>query len=203
VPPAPLPPGLRLLPAWLAAGEGGALLAAIDAEPWLGELKRRVQHYGVRYDYKRRNVSAADRLGPLPAWAAPLAARLAAEGVFARAPDQVIVNEYQPGQGIAPHIDSPAFGPVVASLSLGSACSMGFEGPGGEALSLRLEPGSLLVLGGEARSSWKHGIAPRRSDVVDGVRRPRGRRVSLTFRTFDGAEPPRPSPPLGSAADQP
>jgi alkylated DNA repair dioxygenase AlkB len=121
--------------------------------------------------------------------AAPLAARLAAEGVFARPPDQVIVNEYQPGQGIAPHLDSLAFGPVVASLSLGSACSMGFEGPGGEALSLWLEPGSLLVLGGEARSSWKHGIAKRRSDVVDGVRHPRGRRVSLTFRTFNGAEP--------------
>ncbi|HEU4403997.1 MAG TPA: alpha-ketoglutarate-dependent dioxygenase AlkB [Polyangiaceae bacterium] len=178
-----LPPGLGLHRAWLAEGEGAALLAAIDAEAWGGELKRRVQHYGFRYDYKRRGVSAAERLGPLPPWAARLAARLAAEGVFGREPDQVIVNEYQPGQGIAPHIDAPAFGPVVASLSLGSACAMGFEGPGGEALSLWLEPGSLLVLSGEARSAWRHGIAQRRSDVVEGERRPRGRRVSLTFRT--------------------
>ncbi len=184
---ATLPSGLRLVRAWLAEGEGAALLAAIDAEPWGGELKRRVQHYGFRYDYKRRGVAAAERLGPLPAWAAPLAARLAAEGAFGREPDQVIVNEYQPGQGIAPHVDSPAFGPVVASLSLGSGCAMGFEGPGGAGLSLWLEPGSLLVLAGEARTAWRHGIAQRRSDVVDGARRPRGRRVSLTFRTVAAA----------------
>jgi alkylated DNA repair dioxygenase AlkB len=192
-PPAPAtvasPPGLRLLRSWLAEAEGAALLAAIDEAAWMGELKRRVQHYGFRYDYKRRGVSAAERLGPLPPWAAPLASRLAAEGVFGREPDQVIVNEYQPGQGIAAHVDSPAFGPVVASLSLGSGCLMGFEGPGGEALSIWLEPGSLLVLSGEARSSWRHGIAQRRSDLVDGVRRPRGRRVSLTFRTVAAASP--------------
>lgn len=185
--PAALPPGLRLLRSWLAEGEGAALLAAIDNETWMGDLKRRVQHYGFRYDYKRRGVSAAERLGPLPPWATGLASRLAAEGVFGREPDQLIVNEYQPGQGIASHVDSPAFGPVVASLSLASGCCMGFEGPQGEALSLWLEPGSLLVLGGEARSVWRHGIAQRRSDVVDGERRPRGRRVSLTFRTVAAA----------------
>jgi alkylated DNA repair dioxygenase AlkB len=187
----PLPPGLRLVPSWLAEGEGAALLAAVDAEAWAGELKRRVQHYGFRYDYKRRGVSTAERLGPLPTWAAKLAARLAAERVFGRAPDQVIVNEYRPGQGIAAHVDSSAFGPVVASLSLGSGCLMGFEGPGGEARSLWLEPRSLLVLGGEARSAWRHGIAQRRSDVVGGERRPRGRRVSLTFRTVVAASPAR------------
>jgi alkylated DNA repair dioxygenase AlkB len=46
-----------------------------------------------------------------------------------------------------------------------------------------LEPGSLLVLSGEARFAWTHGIAARRFDVIDGVRTARARRVSLTFRT--------------------
>lgn len=41
-----------------------------------------------------------------------------------------------------------------------------------------LEPKSLLILQGEARSVWKHGIAARKSD--NGVKRQR--RVSLTFR---------------------
>ena len=35
--------------------------------------------------------------------------------------EQAIVNEYEPGQGIAPHVDRDCFGPVVATVSLGSA----------------------------------------------------------------------------------
>ncbi|XAO21812.1 hypothetical protein I312_100568 [Cryptococcus bacillisporus CA1280] len=34
--------------------------------------------------------------------------------------NQVLVNEYNPGQGIAPHEDGPAFQPLVATISLGS-----------------------------------------------------------------------------------
>ena len=38
-------------------------------------------------------------------------------------PDQVTVNEYLPGQGIAPHVDThSAFEDGIASLSLGSSC---------------------------------------------------------------------------------
>ena len=40
--------------------------------------------------------------------------------------EQAIVNEYEPGQGIAPHIDRDCFGPVVATVSLGSAVNMDF-----------------------------------------------------------------------------
>ncbi|WVF69847.1 hypothetical protein IAT40_004628 [Kwoniella sp. CBS 6097] len=34
--------------------------------------------------------------------------------------NQVLVNEYQPGQGISPHEDGPAFQSLVATISLGS-----------------------------------------------------------------------------------
>lgn len=46
-----------------------------------------------------------------------------------------------------------------------------------------LAPRSLLVLSGEARFNWTHGIPARKSDVIDGKKIARGRRVSLTFRT--------------------
>src|SRR5262249_42740034 len=96
--------------------------------------------------------------------------------------DQLIVNEYLPGQGITPHIDCvPCFGPVVVSLSLSSACVMELS-RGAEHLSLLLRPRSLLVLGGEARQAWRHAIVARRSYTWEGVRLPRTRRVSLTFR---------------------
>lgn len=41
---------------------------------------------------------------------------------------------------------------------------------------------SLLILSGESRYFWSHGISPRKFDKIDGALIPRGRRVSLTFR---------------------
>jgi alkylated DNA repair dioxygenase AlkB len=131
-------------------------------------------------------------LGPLPAWAQPLAARLVADGYMPEAPDQLIVNEYEPGQGIAAHVDCvPCFGPVVCSVTLGSQCVMELSATaGGGAEELLLERGSLLVLAGEARYKWRHGIRGRKADRLGEQVLTRGRRVSLTFRTVIlGGEP--------------
>ncbi len=178
-------PGLKYVAGFVAGPDEAQLLDAVDAMPWLSDLKRRVQHHGYRYDYKARKVDPSMYLGPLPEWARPLAARLLADGYMIDAPDQLIVNEYLPGQGITPHVDCvPCFGPVVCSLTLGSPCVMelsAVEGDGAE--SLRLERGSLLILAGEARYRWRHAIPGRKTDKVGGRPLARGRRVSLTFRT--------------------
>ena len=50
------------------------------------------------------------------------------------------------------------------------------------ALTTWLAPRSMVVLKGEARTVWRHGIARRKNDVVNGTVIPRGRRVSITFR---------------------
>ena len=177
--------GLSVLDEWIDEAQEQALLAAVDASPWRDDLARRVQHYGFRYDYRARSVDASMRLGPLPPWAEALAERILREGLTERTPDQVIVNEYQPGQGIARHVDRvPCFGPTVLSLTLSSGCVMDLYAPDEAArVAIALRPRSLLVLGDEARARWGHAIAGRKSDLVDGVRVPRGRRVSLTFRT--------------------
>jgi alkylated DNA repair dioxygenase AlkB len=178
-------PGLKYVAGFVAGPDEAALLAAVDAEPWLADLKRRVQHYGYRYDYKARKIDPSMYVGPLPPWARPLAARLVADGHMPAAPHQLIVNEYEPGQGITPHVDCvPCFGPVVCSLTLGSPCVMelsAVEGDGAE--SLLLERGSLVVLAEDARYKWRHAIPGRKTDKVGGRALPRGRRVSLTFRT--------------------
>jgi alkylated DNA repair dioxygenase AlkB len=177
--------GLSYVPGYLTAAEQAATLACVDGQPWLSVLKRRVQHYGYRYDYTRRVADESLYLGPLPGWAAELAARLAGEGHAPAVCDQVIVNEYEPGQGISAHVDCvPCFGDTILSISLGSACAMVFSHlrePRQQ--TLWLEPGSLLVMRGPARYDWKHAIPARKTDLVDGETRPRGRRVSLTFRT--------------------
>jgi len=51
-----------------------------------------------------------------------------------------------------------------------------------ERLLLWLPPRSILLLRGESRYKWSHGIPPRKFDLVGGDLRRRETRVSLTFR---------------------
>ena len=179
-----LPSGLKYLPDFVSGEEADYLANKIDAQPWRSDLKRRVQHYGYRYDYKARQAREEDYLGPLPSFLQVLAERLTHAGHFGSVPDQVIVNEYMPGQGISAHVDCrPCFGDVIASLSLLSSCLMRLKNRNiNQQVDLTLEPGGLLVLSGEARHVWTHAIPARKSDIVNGQKQPRSRRLSLTFR---------------------
>ncbi|HCM83634.1 MAG TPA: alpha-ketoglutarate-dependent dioxygenase AlkB [Rhodospirillaceae bacterium] len=176
--------GLKYIPDYISAEQHDALITQIDAQLWNNELKRRVQHYGYRYDYKARMVHDTSYLGPLPDWLASFARRLYADGIFPNFPDQVIVNEYEPGQGISAHIDcTPCFGDTIASLSLGSSCVMQLTHPASsQREDISLYPRSLIILSGNARYQWTHAIPARKSDTINGIKHPRTRRVSLTFR---------------------
>jgi alkylated DNA repair dioxygenase AlkB len=189
-----LPDGLIIMPDFISLADEHALLAEIDgpAGPaWSDELLRRVKHFGFRYNYKSRAISMSDKVDDIPRWAREYADRLVENGHFESAPDQLIINEYEPGQGISPHIDrASCFGPVVASLSLLSDVVMDFESPVGAQVSALLPSRSMLVLSGPARYAWKHGIAARKRDSISGIDLRRHRRLSLTYRTvlFDRAE---------------
>ena len=179
------PSGLSYIEKYITEETEKELAQQIEHNDWRDDLKRRVQHYGYRYDYKARSVSQNDYLGELPDWLNSLATRLVGEDIFSEHPDQVIVNEYQPGQGIAPHVDCvPCFDNTIASLSLLSSCEMTFRNkvqPDHKS-NLYLRPRSLLVLKDKSRLDWTHGIAPRKSDMINGLRTLRARRLSLTFR---------------------
>ena len=190
-PPPPDIPGLQYIRAFLNDQEQENAIEHIDKSPWLKDLERQVQHYGWRYDYRARTINRDMRIGPLPDWLAEIAVLLHRRtGKFDRVPNQAIVNEYLPGQGIAMHVDRHCFGPAVATVSLGDDWTMDFRGVGGnEKAQLLLERGSALVLTGEARDCWFHGIAKRKSESVGSIRRrPRKRRLSLTFRTVQLAD---------------
>jgi alkylated DNA repair dioxygenase AlkB len=51
-------------------------------------------------------------------------------------------------------------------------------------MELHLQPASLLVLKGDARHMWTHAIPARKTDVFEGQKHTRYRRISLTFRTM-------------------
>ncbi|KAH7926790.1 hypothetical protein BV22DRAFT_1032534 [Leucogyrophana mollusca] len=116
---------------------------------------------------------------------------------------QAILNLYNPGEGISPHVDLlKRFDDGILGISFGSGCVMSFEkvrsegksGSGSEhgdsaRWDLYLPERSILVLSGEARYQWTHGIEGTLKDVVksetkdgdhDTIRR--GTRLSITYR---------------------
>lgn len=176
--------GLTHIPDYITEAEETSLVNIIDQQSWLHDLKRRVQHYGYKYDYKARMVTPELKIGPLPVWAKAVGEKLFADALVTQKPDQAIVNEYLPGQGIASHIDCvPCFSGQIVSLSLAGACVMDFSYPKtGQKTSLLLQPRDLLILSGPARYEWQHGIAARKTDKINGQSLSRRRRISLTYR---------------------
>ncbi|CUX34228.1 MULTISPECIES: alpha-ketoglutarate-dependent dioxygenase AlkB [Rhizobium/Agrobacterium group] len=179
-----LPPGIVYFDGFLSPEEEAAVTDRLDAGAWSTELKRRVQHFGYRYDYKARAVTADAYLGPLPPWLGVFAERLVTAGYCRDLPDQVIANEYLPGQGISAHVDCvPCFDDGIVSISLLSTCEMVFRELRGPAIcGVLLQPRSGVLLRDAGRYGLTHEIPARKSDIVNGVRTARDRRISLTFR---------------------
>ncbi|KAJ3016523.1 hypothetical protein HKX48_003998 [Thoreauomyces humboldtii] len=156
------------------------------SSPWTILNKRRVRHYGFRFDYELNTVDRdPSRLQPLPSWCAEPLAQYALRFPTIDPPDQLTVNDYMPGSGIAPHVDThSAFTDAITSLTLSAGVVMEFRVPSADiSHNVYLPPRSLCVMTGEARYRWEHGIRPRKTDVVGGRAVMRDRRVSLTFRT--------------------
>lgn len=176
--------GLIYIPNVIDTSTAHKLIKCIDNESWRKDFKRRVQHYGYIYDYKRRTVDENMYLGKLPTWSEDITNFLATHADFGIQPDQMIINEYVPGQGIAHHVDcEPCFGDKIASLSLNSTCLMTFvHVQNNQTVELLLYPNSLLIMRDEARYDWKHGIPARKSDNFCGQKLKRNRRISITFR---------------------
>ncbi|VDB91518.1 unnamed protein product [Peniophora sp. CBMAI 1063] len=108
---------------------------------------------------------------------------------------QAIVNHYLAGEGITPHVDLLSrYGDGIVGVSFGSPCAMAFTPAPATADNATthevfLPPRSVIVLTGDARYTWTHGIPARTADYVaskdadtDPERVERTTRVSVTFR---------------------
>jgi alkylated DNA repair dioxygenase AlkB len=179
--------GLKLYFEFITKGEEKKLLEYVDQSEWLTDLKRRVQHYGYKYDYRARRIDKGFYIGKIPKWMDFLGQRLLERNIIDFLPDQAIVNEYVNDQGIAAHIDcEPCFGDTVISISLGGQCVFNFQKEINykeeDKIPLLLCPRTLVVMTKESRYEWYHGIPERKSDKFNGQIRKRKRRISITFR---------------------
>lgn len=170
-----------------------------------GKNSRKVMHYGYKYNYGggiHTNPAPALpdafthlRLGLISTLEDitrdPMSA-LTAESVSKEKFDQCIVNKYLPGQGIGAHIDSHAYGAIVASYTFSSGAFMEFTGACDNNKYTReeiwTEPNSLYIMTGKARYEYKHAMVGRLTDKIPGNGKPsvivnRGERISITFRS--------------------
>jgi alkylated DNA repair dioxygenase AlkB len=184
------PAGFSLCCDYINRDEEQVLLECVDRGPWETDWRRRIQQFGLGYsDSGGEPVWLRD----FPDWLKPLAGRVGQKARFDRYPENCVINEYIPPQGIGPHKDYAAFGPTIACVSLGSDVLLDFiSADRSSRMSVDIPARSLWVITGEARSRWMHGIARRFNDIVDGARRKRDRRISITFRT---AKDPASVPP--------
>lgn len=146
---------------------------------------RKVIHYGYNYSYNRTGITKAE---DIPEMFSNLVTKdrinkAIGQEVLKEDMEQLIINEYKPGQGIAFHIDHTSyFGPVIVCITVGSGIEIDFvdgQDPS-KKITYYVEEGSLYVMSDQARYRWKHGIQQR---TMDGDKQ-RGTRHSLTYRTI-------------------
>jgi alkylated DNA repair dioxygenase AlkB len=187
--------GLYFFPNFLTEKELKSFYDQIEENEWTpvtkSENSRLVQHYGYKYDYTNGKVSQP--AGDFPLHIKELSNRLflickelklELKNSFKEDVefDQCINNKYLPGQGISAHSDSLLYGDIIASYTLGSGCYIDFSDKDGIIKSIYANPGSLYIMTGKSRYIWKHSIASRKNDKVQGVKIPRKTRISSTFR---------------------
>jgi len=198
-----LPEGFLYRDGFLSGEEEAELLRIFrglefEAYDYHGYLaKRRIVRYGVNYDINTKQLREGER--PTPEFLLGIRERAAnVAGIAAEELVQAMVSEYSVGAPIGWHRDAPQFG-IIIGISLGSACRMRLkpypvrgllashhttaEGDRTntaahgrsqtKVLSLRLEPRSIYVMKGTARSEWQHSIP-----AVEQLR------YSITFRTL-------------------
>lgn len=113
-------PGMAIINNFISADEEQALmdeLANKSSPAWKESLSRRVQHYGFPFNYRTLMVDYAKPTPPLPASCVALSEKIAeayqhtiesgelpADSPPFQPLNQLTINEYWPGQGIASHI---------------------------------------------------------------------------------------------------
>jgi alkylated DNA repair dioxygenase AlkB len=175
-------PGLFLYPDFIDEVRERQLLDEIDNQIWIVDYLRRLQYYGYRNELEKPYD-----LIPFPVSMPPMIYQLSQEiveqGILLQQPDQVIINEYVPGEGIKPHKDRAYYENQICGANLGSGCIMRFiKGKNEEIIDIEIPRRSVYVMQDDARKKWKHAIPPRKKDNIKGTVKHRQRRVSITYR---------------------
>jgi alkylated DNA repair protein alkB family protein 8 len=173
-------PGFILHRDFITLSREEELMKEIESQKWVVDYDRRLQYYGYRNELEKPYPLIAFPV-PMPPLIQKLSEQIVDRGIVVVQPDQVIINEYLPGQGIRPHKDRNYFENQICGINLGSGCIMRFL-KGTEVVDIEVPRRSLYVMQDEVRYKWKHAIPPRKKDMIEGKLQHRERRWSITYR---------------------
>jgi len=175
-------PGLFLYPDFITQEREKQLINEIDSQIWMVDYSRRLQYYGFRNELEEPYQLIKIPLA-IPKEVQKLSQEIVQKKLLEIQPDQVIINEYNPGEGIRPHKDRNYYENQICGVNLGSGCIMRFiKGKNLEIIDIEIPARSLYIMQDDARKKWDHGIPPRKKDTINGQVHHRGRRVSITYR---------------------
>ena len=175
-------PGFLLYRDFISSSLEEELTTEIDAQPWVVDYDRRLQYYGYRNELEKP-YNLVEFPVAMPPAIYSLSEKIVQQKILQSQPDQVIINEYDPGQGIRPHKDRNYFDNQICGINLGSGCIMRFiKIKGGDVVDVEIPRRSLYVMQDEARYKWNHAIPPRKKDIINGNKQHRERRLSITYR---------------------
>lgn len=156
-------PSIYLIPNFISKHTEDQLFNNIDrCKNWKTvDSGRSVQCLGGSISGKGKLIATS-----LPEWVDPLVHKLSSTGIFGEssAPNHILINSYQPGQGIMPHKDGPLYFPAVCIISLGSPTVIKFfterddSTPSKVVSSIVLPPRSALIFKDDAYTKCLHGI---------------------------------------------
>eukprot|EP01138_Halocafeteria_seosinensis_P014978 gb/GECG01015290.1/.p1 GENE.gb/GECG01015290.1/~~gb/GECG01015290.1/.p1 ORF type:complete len:688 (+),score=93.39 gb/GECG01015290.1/:1-2064(+) len=123
-------PGLYTCEEFITPEEEQQLLQKLGQAEWDTSMaSRRVQHYGLKFNYVKRAIDLDDTsVPPLSGLMKTIGERIKEKGYSPHEFNQVTVNEYPPGAGISPHVDTKeVFDECIASVTLHSHGVMEFR----------------------------------------------------------------------------
>lgn len=165
--------GLYLIPDYLDKTICDEIVKQIRKYEWKPvtnyKNSREVIQFGYTYSYDRSGIAKTDQIPTeLLDLTDQMNQKLDTNVIF----DQLIINKYEKGQGINPHIDhTKYFGDTILCITLMNPVTAIFTKNNQEVM-INLEPGSAYIMSGDARYKWTHQM-----------RQTKGTRISLTYRT--------------------
>ncbi len=147
--------GLIWIPNFLTHAEVDAITRRIPPTPVLKKASRNsARRYGTEFPYEGGIVR-----GPVPEYLENLNTKIMEAGISKQLYKSISINEYLPGNSIAPHIDNSKSGETIAVVSLLGPASMRLQSDT-IGYELILESGSLIQMREAVRWRWKHSIPP-------------------------------------------
>lgn len=165
---------VRYIPNVITEADEHGIVQLIQATPqqrWTQLRNRRLQQWGGTV-----TAQGLTNIETIPQYTQQCVHRVQALNIFSSAqqPNHVLLNQYEPAQGISPHKDGPLYTPIVTILSLNSTVLLKFYAsvPNGSQMndhvfSVLCEPRSVVVFNNDVYAQLWHSIDMTDIDVID------------------------------------